>query len=246
MKMIVHVFVALALPAVGGAAELAPEGATMHRPMSTIYDLYLGGIRAGELAIESAFRDGRYSATSVLRTAGVVGALLQASFEAETEGRLGEDGLEPMRFRADSRMYSDAQTVEMTYDGRVPATVDAEPPFDPKPWQIEPGDQAGTLDPISAALTALAPAPVDAICDRSVEIYDGRRRYAVDLGEPEVDGDRIVCPARYRRVAGYKPKELAETIEFDVWFETRPDGLAHVVRAAGESGLGLAVVLLRE
>ena len=218
----------------------------MHRPMSTIYDLYLGGVRAGELSIDARFAGGRYSATSVLRTAGVVGALFKASFEAESEGRLGAEGLEPERFRADSRTYSDEQAVEMTYAGRRPAAVRAQPAFVPKPWQIEPTAQTGTLDPVSAALTALAPAPPRAICNRSVEIYDGRRRYAVDLGRPEADGERIKCPALYRRVAGYKAKELKETIAFDLWFEERADGLAHVVRAAGEAGLGLAVALLRE
>ena len=134
----------------------------------------------------------------------------------------------------------------MTYRGATPASVRADPAFKPKPWQIEPAEQAGTLDPISAALTALAPAPADAICDQSVEVYDGRRRYALDLGAPEADGARIRCRAVYRRVAGYKPKELAETIRFSVWFEERANGLAHLVRAAGESGYGLAVVLLRE
>ncbi len=33
---------------------------------------------------------------------------------------------------------------------------------------------------------------------------------------------------------------------FNIWYEERPDGLAHVVRAAGDSVFGLAVILLRE
>lgn len=218
----------------------------MHRPVSTVYDLYLGGIRAGELTIDATFRGDRYSATSVMRTAGIVGALYKASFAAETEGRLGPEGLQPERFHAVAQMRSDRQNVEMTYRDATPAAVRADPAFVPKPWQIEPTDQTGTLDPVSAALTALAPARADAICDRSVEIYDGRKRYALDLGPPEADGERIRCAALYRRVAGYKPKELKETIAFDVWFEERADGLAHVVRAAGDGGYGLAVVLLRE
>jgi hypothetical protein len=79
-----------------------------------------------------------------------------------------------------------------------------------------------------------------------VDVFDGRRRYAIDLGRPEADGERIRCRGVYRRVAGYKPKELREKIGFSVWFEERPDGLAHVVRVAGESELGLAVALRRE
>jgi hypothetical protein len=224
----------------------AAGGVTMHRPVSTTYDLYLGGIRAGELTIDARFTGDRYAATSAMRTAGVVGALYKASFEAETEGSLIAGGLRPERFRATAQMYSDRQQVEMTYRGATPDAVRADPSFNPKPWQIEPADQTGTLDPVSAAIAALAPAPSAEICDRSVEIYDGRRRYALDLGKPRADGERISCPAFYRRVAGYKAKELKETIDFTVWFQERPDGLAHVVRAAGESMLGLAVVLLRE
>ena len=224
----------------------AAGSVTMHRPVSTTYDLYLGGIRAGELTIDARFSGDRYRATSVMRTAGIVGALYKASFDAETEGSLSAAGLRPQRFRAMAQSYGDRQKVEMTYRGRTPERVSADPDFVPKPWQIEPADQAGTLDPVSAALAALAPAPAAEICDRSVEIYDGRRRYALDLGRPEADGARMSCAALYRRVAGYKAKELKETIAFTAWFEERPDGLAHLVRAAGDSMLGLAVVLLRE
>jgi hypothetical protein len=243
MKFLAYVFAILAFSPTAGWSEPA---VTLHRPLSTIYDLYVGGVLAGELTFHARAHGDRYSATSVMRTAGLIGAVYRASFEAETEGRLAAGGLAPERFRAVGRMYTKVQNVEMTYRDAAPAAVQAEPAFVPKPWQIEPEDQAGTLDPVSAALTALAPEPAGTICNRSVEIYDGRRRYAIDLGAPEVEEGRIRCPAHYRRVAGYKPKELKETIDFAVWFEKRPDGFAHLVRAAGDSYLGLAVVLLRE
>lgn len=229
------------LAALSGAAQ-----PVLHRPVSTVYDLYLGGIRIGELSFQAGLDGERYRAASAMQTAGILGVFLGAGYAATSEGRVGPAGMAPQRFAAEGRVGGDVQAVEMTYDAGRPAAVRAEPPFKPKPWQIEPTAQAGTLDPVTAALTALAPMPRAALCDRTVDIYDGRRRYAIDLGKPAADGERIRCPALYRRVAGYKPKELNETIPFDVWFEERPDGLAHLVRAAGESGFGLAVVLLRE
>lgn len=227
-------------------AAAAGPWISMHRPVSTIYDIYVGGIRAGELTLDARFEGDSYRATSMLRTAGLPGAIYQASFRAEVDGTVGANGLAPRRFAADTRAEGEAQAVEVTYDGRAPAEVRADPPFKPKPWEIDPRQQAGTLDPISAAVTALTPAPKDAICSRTVDIFDGRRRYAIDLGAPQVDGERIRCRAVYRRVAGFKAKEMKETIPFNIWFEARPDGLAHVVRAAGESLLGVAVLLLRE
>lgn len=227
-------------------AAQATAGPSLHRPVSTVFDLYLGGIPIGELSLAARVEGGSYTATSAMRTAGVLGVFYDASFTAVTEGAVGEDGLAPRRFRADTAGGGDVQAVDMRYSGRVPASVRADPPFKPKRWEIEPQAQGGTVDPVTAALTALAPAPPGALCDRTVEVYDGRRRYAIDLGAPVADGERIRCPALYRRVAGYKAKELDWSIDFDLWFEERPDGLAHVVRAAGDSGFGLAVALLRE
>lgn len=238
----------IALATLMAAFVLPAQASTPERKLSTIYDLYLGGIKAGELTIDAQYLGDRYSATSVMRTAGIVGAVYKASFEAQTEGLLTPTGLEPVRFAADSRMRKKHQAVEMLYSDKAPKKVNAEPAFVPKPWQIDPEQQTGTLDPISAALTALAPMPLKQICNRSVEVFDGRRRYAIDLGKPEADGKRIRCPANYRRVAGFKPKMMRKTpnFPFNIWFVERGDGTAHVIRAAGESMFGLAVILLRQ
>ena len=144
-------------------------------------------------------------------------------------------------------MKDKEQFVEMIYGGGAPATVNAEPAFIPKPWEIDPAAQTGTLAPITAAIATLAPRPRVGMCERTVEVFDGRRRYAIDLGKPVQDGARIRCPANYRRIAGFKPKMMKErpNFPFNIWLEERGDGLAHVGRGAGESMFGLAVILLR-
>lgn len=81
MRYFLHAIVLGALYASSAPAAM-PQ-----RPLSTIYDLYLGGMLAGELSISAIFQGDHYSASSVMRTAGVVGALYRASFQAETEGR---------------------------------------------------------------------------------------------------------------------------------------------------------------
>ncbi|MEM7059559.1 MAG: DUF3108 domain-containing protein [Pseudomonadota bacterium] len=229
--------------------QAAPDDdAAPTAPISTIYDLYLGGIKAGELTIDASYNADRYNAFSVLRTAGIVGAVYKASFEAETQGRMTESGLVPDRFSANSRMKKKRQAVEMLFDGDAPKSVTAEPAFIPKPWEVEPSEQSGTVDPITAAIAHLAPMPRAHICNRSVEVFDGRRRYAIDMGQPIQDKERIKCPAKYRRIAGFKPKMMKKSPEFpfNIWLEERADGKAHVVRAAGESMFGLAVILLRK
>lgn len=241
-------WIAVCVLAAGLPGTGHPAGVAIPPEVDTIYDLYLGGIKAGELQISADYAEQTYSAQSVLRTAGIVGFVYKASFEAQTEGRLTDQGLAPDRFAADSRMKSKSQSVEMIYGEGAPQQVNAQPAFVPKPWEVDPAAQTGALDPITAALMALAPAPKDLICNQSVEVFDGRRRYAIDLGAPVTEHGRIKCPAVYRRIAGFKPKMMQESprFPFNIWFEEREGGVAHVVRAAGESMFGLAVVLLRD
>ncbi len=230
------------------ALSLTPSLGSAADKVNSIYDFYLGGIKAGELSIDATFSGKKYKAQSVLKTAGVVGFVYKAAFEAKTVGKRDGTSLVPRRFSADSRMKKKEQSVEMVYRNNAPARVSAEPAFQPKPWEIDPTEQGGTLDPISAALTALAPAPVGEICNTSVEVFDGRRRYAIDLGAPVKDGKRIKCPAVYRRIAGFKPKMMKKrpSFPFNIWYQERPDGKAEVVRGAGSSMFGLAVILLRQ
>lgn len=230
---------------VGGASDAkAPAIETM----SNVYDFYIGGIKSGEIFVVAETAGDNYRARSRMQTAGMVGFVYKAWFEAETEGRVTDQGLEPVRFAANTGVKSKQQYVEMTYAERAPSAIRADPEFVPKPWQIEPSEQTGTLDPISAALSALSPVPLAEVCNRTVEVFDGRRRYAFDLGAPAADGARIKCDALYRRIAGFKPKMMTKrpTFPFALWFEERADGKAHLVRAAGESMLGLAVILLRQ
>lgn len=212
-----------------------------------IYDLYLGGIRGGEIVLSASLERLSYRAEATGRTAGVIGKLYKAGFDAKTRGRVTARGYVPERFSAKTHTPSKNLTLEIGYAGGAPLKVSAEPPFDPKPWQLEPSEQTGAFDPLSAALAGLALQPRELLCNRSVEIFDGRRRYAIDLGaaEPAENGS-LRCPAKYRRVAGFKPKMLAkEPFPFAVWFEEGQGGLWHVVRAMGETPVGVAAITLR-
>ena len=139
------------------------------RSVSNIYDLYLGGILAGELTMDADVAGERYSAQSIMRTAGVVGFFYKASYEAETEGALTAQGMFPDRFSAASRMKSKEQYVEMIYGGGAPQTVNAEPAFIPKPWEIDPAEQTGTMvlmPPIQAPSATPTRCPFSSVISR--------------------------------------------------------------------------------
>ena len=223
------------------------------------YDFYLGGIWAGEMTIDADFGGdighdfgggGTYRAGVTARTAGIVGFFFRAGIEAETVGRIDAAGLSPVRFTADAYERRRRQLVEISYDDGSPASVLAEPAYRLRPWSISSRGQPGIADPLSAALEALAPAAADAICSQTADIFDGKRRWAIEIGPPQNigEGGRIRCDAVYVRIAGFKPKLMGERARrpFALFFEERGDGLFHVVRVVGRTSFGLAVILLRE
>ncbi|MEM1382199.1 MAG: DUF3108 domain-containing protein [Pseudomonadota bacterium] len=231
-------------------AEVADSAAPATRPGSFagVYDMFFAGLLGGEMEMTASLEGEAYSAQARGRTAGIVAALWEAGFDAQSTGSLRDGAFEPTAFDADSFSPKKRQKLAMRYEAGRPSEVSADPPFDPKPWELEPSEQAGTFDPISAALSGLALQGDGHVCNRSVEIFDGRRRYAIDLQEAETleDGTRR-CQAVYRRVAGFKPKQLAKPDwPFRVWFQQRPDGLWSVSKALGETPIGVVVVRLRQ
>jgi hypothetical protein len=235
------------------AAVLAPASGARAQPPSVagleaVYDFYLGGIRAGKLTVGAAFGAESYYASSVLRTTGIVGFFFDLAFEAEVVGRIDTDGLFPVHYNSNSRDPKRQELVEISFADGTPISSRVEPARRVRPWSINPRDQRGTTDPLSAVLTAFTPGPADAVCEQRVDVYDGRHRFALEVGSPQTESHRIRCDAMYVRLAGYKPKWMGKRARrpFTVFFEQRDDGLFHVVRANGETSYGLAVLLLRE
>ena len=193
------------------------------------FDLEFAGGSAGVVELE-VVRDGdRYAATALGRPADWLDSLYSARLSATGEGA-AEPAPRPDRFETDLRFGDDAQQVEGVWNAAgAPTEVLATPAFRPKPWQIDPADQAGTADPLSVAVRLLAGREPSALCGEAADIFDGRRRSRVSLGEPEPFKGGWRCLGDWRRVAGYAPESLeAPPTEIRAYFVPFADGRAHL------------------
>lgn len=211
------------------------------------YDFWLGGVHGAEMRVEAEWLGDRFAAAAEMRTTGLLGAIWDGSYRVAAEGRVVEGRPLPGSFRSESAFGRDRQTVEMDFEDARPVRVAAEPAYRQRPWELDPADQRGTADPLTAGLLLLQPEPAEALCDRSVDIFDGRRRSRITLGAPVRTGDRVACPAVYERIAGFSPKMMRRQTRWDaaVVFAVRPDGRGEVQEISLETGFGLAVVRRR-
>ena len=215
------------------------------------YDISLGGFQVAEAKLRVQWKEDDYIATFELVSDGLLDWFYSATIKTEASGAFTPEGrTTPELFTFRSKFDERPQDVDVAYSEAGPSEVRAEPPFKPRPWQLAPEEQIDTLDPISAIVRLMHPRTGIDVCDRSVDIFDGRRRYELALVEElersEEDGYvKIECIAVWRRLAGFKPKYMRlPPNEFILRVHVYEDGVIWPVRAWAETDYGAVVAVL--
>lgn len=87
----------------------------------------------------------------------------------------------------------------------------------------------GALDPASAVLVVLSGPQ---ICGQGFQVFDGQRLSALALEAGASGDDGIRCAGHYRRIAGYRPQDMAERQEFALRLRYVAEGAGHVLAEA--------------
>jgi hypothetical protein len=207
-----------------------------------VFDVYVGGIRAGVVSISGEERDGRYAAAGRLESVGLVGAFRKVQYEAEVRGRLSGRKFGPRTYSETYRNGRDTEEKEIDYRKGFPRVR----PKDAIGGRLDPKEQDGTIDPLTAIWSVLRDVSEGDACRFSGDLYDGKRRSRVALGEPEQSGSGIACDGEYRRVAGYDDDDMEKpSFPFRVAYGPAGDGRWQVERIDMESILGRGAIVRR-
>lgn len=205
------------------AAESAPPPPSEPQlqtkgPASTVqlvWQVYLGGFNLGNIGIKSSFSGNSYSAVSRLKTAGVVNSFYEAVIDATSIGAVSAAGLSPQKYDSNTNNEKTNQKVGLTY---TPAGIQlfSDPPYNTERFPVTEEQKRGTLDPLSGLVFALSGVShtADKPCGDTVRVFDGRRRYDIELkfvGNDKVktdggySGPAVKCTVTYKQLAGFKP-----------------------------------------
>ena len=252
---------ALGLQATGREAVAAQETEEPKLRISADYEFFVGGVSIADVSLGAEVGTETYRARSNVSTRGFLDFLLRGRVASEATGVRGAFGsLEPEDFRTDYSLRSGAQTMRIGFDEMTPTEVLYDPPEPLEPYHLRASeDQRGTLDPLTAALMALTPSRGAELCNRTIPVFDGKRRYDIifiapdaerfDPHAPPPEWDRPLtrCLGVYERIAGFDPSdgEGGRYFPFDVWFEDTGKGVYRAVRLAGKTRLGYAIGSLK-
>ncbi|MEM6635464.1 MAG: DUF3108 domain-containing protein [Pseudomonadota bacterium] len=233
---------AMALMSVG-----LTSGSAVARSSAGVFDVYIGSIRGGTLSYKGTEQGGQYSTAGRAQSVGVIGALTRARYEAQSQGRLRGQTFVPSAYSEEANTGRRQSKARMSYIGGVPQVKEYEPVQGPKPYDLDPSQQGGTLDPMTAIYMVLRDQPGAQVCKMRFDMFDGRRRSRILLANAERKDNRIICTGRYERVAGFEPEEMAERQFFPIRVEYEPgtDGFYVVDRVVITTLYGRARLLRR-
>ncbi len=215
-----------------------PANTNVSNTASTLdvsYDLYAGPFALGKVGVHQRFEGDLYQGVSTLETGGIVNLFWKSQIDANAHGTLQNGHLDPAAYDSHSVNHTDkVQQVSLTYDDKGPPALKANPPYNTKKYPVSDEQKKNTLDPVSAVafLTAGVSASGKSPCGSVAPVFDGARRYDVEVDYLKTDnvrtgnglynGPALVCQLHYREIAGFKQKVLSENAKF-------PDIFAWVV-----------------
>jgi hypothetical protein len=180
------------------------------------YSVSMTGIPVGNSAWTVNIGTDVYSVSANGGAAGILSILMTGEGIVETSGKIQNDRLVPVSFTSSGIEEGDKVDLRMRLDDGVATTVEVNGPSPgPDRVPITDGHRRGVVDPLTALLIrnvgvgdVLAP---DA-CNRTLAIFDGRRRYDLllsfnridHLADKEYEGAMLVCNVILRPIAGHR------------------------------------------
>ncbi|MGH7787787.1 MAG: DUF3108 domain-containing protein [Candidatus Binatia bacterium] len=226
-RLLAAVVLALAAPALAVSPGAQLEYAVRYGPLQVL-----------EVRTTAQLHEGDYEATSEMRTVGVVALLFPWVSTARAAGRRGADGLRPQSFRnaGDYRGAQRMAEIEYSDSGEIASRI-APPPAADDREAVPAALQRATIDPLTASL-----AIVHAGCRGTLRIFDGRRRYDLqlaDMGEAappaspytSYTGVARHCRATIAPIAGFWRSSAAQDerpSQLDFWVAAPQPGLMAV------------------
>jgi hypothetical protein len=209
------------LPALLALAMAATAQTPAHaQKFESRYAISMTGIRVGQSAWTITFEEDHYSIKASGGSVDIVNVLMRGEGTAESAGMVKEGRLMPASFSSSLIEEGKKIDLKMTLsDGTVTNVEDNAPPPEPDRVPVTDANLREVSDPLSALLI-----PNDAAdgvmakeaCERTLAIFDGRRRYDLALSfkrmgevhQKEYAGNVLVCNVVLNPIAGHRANSM--------------------------------------
>lgn len=190
----------------------SPNDCAQAQKLEAKYVISMTGIRVGKSAWTVVFDNDRYSVVASGGSVDILSVLVRGEGTAEVSGVIKEGRLIPTAFSSSLTEDGEKADLKMTLeDGTVTDVKDNGPPPGSDRVPLTPAHAQGILDPLTAML--VPDEGGEATCNRTLAIFDGRRRYDLALSFKRTEKMRgnepvAVCNVALRPIAGHRADSM--------------------------------------
>ncbi|MGQ0566064.1 MAG: DUF3108 domain-containing protein [Gemmobacter sp.] len=234
------------LAAMTALVALSPAGHAQQVDNHT-FDVTLKGLRAATLSFAGEQSGNAYSVSGKLESRGLAAMVRKVRYDATARGSARGGKYTPSAYseKADTGKRKSASVME--YRRGVPQVKSYDPPREPRPEDLDPARQGGTVDPLTALYATLRDVEAGQECKVALQMFDGRRRTQIALTGRKAEGETVSCRGEYRRIAGYSAEDMAEKTRFPfvLTYAPKGDGRMQVQTITTETLYGTATLTRR-
>ncbi len=205
-------------PASPAWAEEAPAAAVATPALTggrVEYEVWAGGLKILKVALVLKTEEERYRFDLDATLVGPPSWVKDYSLHAVAEGRMHDGLAEPLLYRQEAQDDGEPKWLQLAYSGDLPLVEGDPSPAKERREQVDDTVKRGTQDPLTAVLSMLLQVAAKGSCDGTAPVFDGRRRFDVelsDIGPGELGKSRInayagpvrLCGVTLEPIAGYR------------------------------------------
>ncbi len=192
-----------------------PLAAHAQQPVHAHYAAYAKGLNVVRLDADLAIGPRDYRVHLAYHTSGTVGALFRAEQDTVVEGAFLGDRPAPRRVYSFGHIRGRPRVTQIDYPKGQPEIRTLTPPNEEEREPVAPGDQAGTIDSVSAMAQLVRQVNATGRCEGRSRTYDGRRLAELSArtaGQESLEatsrssfaGPALRCDFEGRQLAGFR------------------------------------------
>ncbi|WP_421860264.1 DUF3108 domain-containing protein [Parvibaculum sp.] len=232
------------------------EGENTRRGIVADYTIYIGGLIVAEGSMKATLAEETYLLQSKFGSAGLPKKFWDAKWTMTSEGHVDGNELRPSRFAFSSVENEERKKRLLVYSKSGMPDLTFDPPLPPgEPATTEPFERKRTIDPVSSLLLPVTGEGNP--CNRKLPVFDGKRRYDLDLifdrkdkvvtRNKGYDGEAVVCTVRMTPHAGMEKAKVAKIRRGRdktwIWLAPVNDGRFYIpVRVQMRTPIGIAIL----
>jgi len=209
-----------------GTLMALPQPTLAASSQSHVFNLYIKGWKAGTISTAAKKTTKRYALSGNINPSALLRMLRDVGYNGTASGSYSGAKYRPAKYTGHIKTGKRNSTVKMRFVKGKPIVDSYLPSREKRKYDITPEKQKGVIDLLTAAHSVFEDSTAKGLCNRTIPMFDGRRRSKLTLSKPKKTSKGATCRGKYTRLKGFSPHDMQKRVNFPftLVYDQKDDG----------------------